>query len=213
MNYSYCTWTCVAPIWIISNNLNNICVTDLPGLNTHTHAHRRAYTHTHTAREAGEWYTCTVHGAYQRMLFVYYDHVNVHTPLRSVHPLLYFPIIFKQSIVWNLLTCDYLIDYYPGPIFLSWFYCVYAPQCILAHKSPSAFCSNDKFFFLFFSSLLSIRITVSELQSNAGCATYGASPWRGLLCNEYPSDSKGKTDNQPKSPFRLPIEDENVKKK
>lgn len=150
MNYSYCTWTCVAPIWIISNNLNNICVTDLPGLNTHTHAHRRAYTHTHTAREAGEWYTCTVHGAYQRMLFVYYDNVNVHTPLRSVHPLLYFSIIFKQSIVWNLLTCDYLIDYYPGPIFLSWFYCVYAPQCILAHKSPSAFCSNDKFFFLFF---------------------------------------------------------------
>ena len=42
-------------------------------------------------------------------------------------------------------------------------------------------------------------------QKNSGCATYGASLWRGLLCSEYPLDSQGKTDNQLKSPFRLPI--------
>lgn len=44
-------------------------------------------------------------------------------------------------------------------------------------------------------------------------STYGASLRTGLLCSEYPSDSKGKTGNQWKSPFRLCNADKNGKKR
>lgn len=43
--------------------------------------------------------------------------------------------------------------------------------------------------------------------------TYGAWRRRGLLCSEYPLDSKEKTGNQLKSPSRCPSVDQNIDKK
>ena len=44
-------------------------------------------------------------------------------------------------------------------------------------------------------------------------STYSASQRRGLLCSEYPLDSKERTDNQLNSPFRLSNEDKSATKK
>lgn len=43
--------------------------------------------------------------------------------------------------------------------------------------------------------------------------TYSASQRRGLLCSEYPLDSKERTDSQLNSPSRLRDEDKSVTKK
>ena len=43
--------------------------------------------------------------------------------------------------------------------------------------------------------------------------TYSASQRRGLLCSEYPLDSKERTDNQLNSPFRLSNVDKSATKK
>lgn len=82
-------------------------------------------------------------------------------------------------------------------------------SCFHAVSTYALSCCNKHIYSSYFYS----HMYKSCRATNSGCATYGASLWRGLLCSEYPLDSKGKTDNQLKSPFRLPIKDENVKKK
>lgn len=47
------------------------------------------------------------------------------------------------------------------------------------------------------------RVCVLFLNLQTTSNTHGASPRRGLLCNEYPWDSKEKKGNRLRSPFRL----------